>query len=177
MSRRIICVALVAATAASCATSDTQAPPVVVASPASVRASTTQSELESLRAENAQLRRQLGLAQREAAVSRDRANEITAKNTSIERGDLQPGMTVHEAHKAVTGSATLSRDTCQLVKQTNDDWVYRFRPDGAKAGPGSGGASAVGTNMRGAVPTAAVSWVCTFDARTGTLKTFRRTVD
>lgn len=174
MCRRIIVAAFAAAVAVSCSSETTS---LTADMPARVTAApTTQNELEQLRAENAALREQLGLARREASINRDRANEITAKNTSIERGELRPGMTVHEAHKAVTGSATLRRDTCQLVEQKANEWVYHFRPESAVAGPGSGGASAVGTNMRGAVAVVPASWECIFDGQTGLLKSFRRII-
>lgn len=154
-------------------TTSTSVKPVAVEPPPDTFAS-QQAELDYLRAENAKLRGQVQGVTHENTVMKEKTAVAEAKQKVIQGGKLEPGLTVHEAAMVVTGSPELHKDTCKLISQTDTEWVYRISSDAPVTGPGSGATGSIGTNMRSGLKPTVETWVCTFDAHTGKLSTFKR---
>lgn len=168
--------AAVALTAVSCTptTTTTPLPPMSAQADRPTTFPSADAELAYLRDENARLRGQVSGVVKENAVMRDRTAVVEARQQAVVSGRLEKGMTVQEASRVINGSAELSRDTCQLINQTDTEWTYRILSAAPVSGPGSGATGSIGTNMRSGLAPTVQAWVCTFDAGTAKLTTFRR---
>ncbi|MGC4033833.1 MAG: hypothetical protein QM754_19295 [Tepidisphaeraceae bacterium] len=146
MSFRAITLTVLASVACGCATESKPHSPTPTPKPTTF--ASQQDELAYLRAENARLRGEVADVTQENTQFKTKAEVAEARNKQIESGKLEVGMTLPEASKAINGSPKLYKETVQLVSETETDRTYRILTGSQMAGPGSGGAAAVGTNMR-----------------------------